>query len=106
MAELQRNFLQGIMNKDLDPHFLPDGQYRDALNIIVGDSDGQFIAIEGSNNGAAQNYLGNELQNTSLGLINAQCIGSLSYDASNLIYWLVSADNADASLFKRQRLRN
>ena len=96
MAELQRNFLQGIMNKDLDPHFLPDGQYRDALNIIVGDSDGQFIAIEGSNNGAAQNYLGNELQNTSLGLTNAQCIGSLSYDASNLIYWLVASDTADA----------
>ena len=96
MAELQRNFLQGIMNKDLDPHFLPDGQYRDALNIIVGDSDGQFIAIEGSNNGAAQNYLGNELQNTSLGLTNAQCIGSLSYEASNLIYWLVASDTADA----------
>ena len=96
MAELQRNFLQGIMNKDLDPHFLPDGQYRDALNIIVGDSDGQFIAIEGSNNGAVQNYLGNELQNTSLGLTNAQCIGSLSYEASNLIYWLVASDTADA----------
>jgi len=96
MAELQRNFLQGIMNKDLDPHFLPDGQYRDALNIIVGDSDGQFIAIEGSNNGAAQNYLGNTLMNSELGLTNARCIGSLAYDAQNLIYWLVAADNADA----------
>ena len=96
MAELQRNFLQGIMNKDLDPHFLPDGQYRDALNIIVGDSDGQFVAIEGSNNGAAQNYLGNTLMNSALGLTNARCIGALAYDASNLIYWLVAADNADA----------
>ena len=96
MAELQRNFLQGIMNKDLDPHFLPDGQYRDALNIIVGDSDGQYVAIEGSNNGAAQNYLGNTLMNSALGLTNAKCIGSLAYDASNLIYWLVAADNADA----------
>ena len=96
MAELQRNFLQGIMNKDLDPHFLPDGQYRDALNIIVGDSDGQFVSTEGSNNGAAQNYLGNTLMNSALGLNNARCIGSLAYDASNLIYWLVAADNADA----------
>jgi hypothetical protein len=84
------------MNKDLDPHFLPDGQYRDALNIIVGDSDGQYVAIEGSNNGAAQNYLGNTLMNSALGLTNAKCIGSLAYDASNLIYWLVAADNADA----------
>ena len=96
MAELQRNFLQGIMNKDLDPHFLPDGQYRNGLNIIVADSDGGFVEIEGSNNGAVQNYLGNELQNTSLGLTNAQCIGSLSYEASNLIYWLVASDTADA----------
>jgi hypothetical protein len=96
MAELQRNFLQGIMNKDLDPHFLPDGQYRDALNIIVGDSDGQYVSIEGSNNGAAQNYLGNTLMNSALGLTNAKCIGSLAHDAQNLIYWLVAADNADA----------
>jgi hypothetical protein len=96
MAELQRNFLQGIMNKDLDPHFLPDGQYRDGLNIIVGDSDGQFISTEGSNNGSVQNYLGNRLMNSSLGLTNAKCIGALSYSESNLIYWLVAADNADA----------
>ena len=57
MAELQRNFLQGIMNKDLDPHFLPDGQYRDGLNIIVSDSDGAFISTEGEHNGVIQNYL-------------------------------------------------
>jgi hypothetical protein len=96
MAELQRNFLQGIMNKDLDPHFLPDGQYRDGLNIIVADSDGGFVEIDGSNNGSAQNYLGNSLLNTSLGLTNAKCIGSISYEANNLIYWLVASDTADA----------
>ena len=84
------------MNKDLDPHFLPDGQYRDGLNIIVADSDGGFVEIDGSNNGSVQNYLGNELQNTSLGLTNAQCIGSISYEANNLIYWLVASDTADA----------
>jgi hypothetical protein len=96
MAELQRNFLQGIMNKDLDPHFLPDGQYRDALNIIVSDSDGTFSTADGQHNGSAQNYLGNTLMNSSLGLSNAKCIGALSYGASNLIYWLISADEADA----------
>lgn len=96
MAELQRNFLQGIMNKDLDPHFLPDGQYRDALNIIVSDSDATFSTVDGQHNGSVQNYLGNTLMNSSLGLTNARCIGSLAYDASNLIYWLVAADNADA----------
>lgn len=76
------------MNKDLDPHFLPDGTYQDATNIIVGDS-------ESSHNGSAQNLLGNTLVNSSLGLTNATCIGALSYDAENLIYWLVASDFAD-----------
>jgi hypothetical protein len=93
MIELQRNFLQGVMNKDLDPHFLPDGQYRDALNIIVGDSDDTFG--DGSHNGVAQNYLGNTLMNSSLGLTNAQCIGALSYSTNSVIYWLIASDTAD-----------
>ncbi len=76
------------MNKDLDPHFLPDGTYRDAMNIIVGDS-------ESSHDGAAQNLLGNTMLNSDLGLVNARCIGALSYDAENLIYWLVTSDLAD-----------
>jgi len=80
MIELQRNFLSGVMNKDLDPHFLPDGAYRDALNIIVGDSDGAFVSEEGSHNGVAQNYLGNVLKGVDLELTNATCIGSLAYE--------------------------
>jgi len=93
MIELQRNFLQGVMNKDIDPHFLPDGQYRDALNIIVGDSDDTFG--DGSHNGVAQNYLGNTLKNSSLGLTNAQCIGALSFPPNSVIYWLIASDYAD-----------
>lgn len=96
MIELQRNFLSGVMNKDLDPHFLPDGAYRDALNIIVGDSDGAFVSAEGSHNGVAQNYLGNVLKGGNLALTNATCIGSLSYETNNAIYWLVASDYLDA----------
>ena len=97
MAELQRNFLQGIMNKDLDPHFLPDGQYRDALNIIVADSDGTFSTVDGEHNGVAQNYLGNIQMNESIGLGNsAICIGAISNPAANTIYWFVTSDSYDA----------
>lgn len=84
------------MNKDLDPHFLPDGAYRDALNIIVGDSDGAFVEEDGSRNGVAQNYLGNTLKGSDLGLVNAMCIGSLAYETNNSIYWLVASDTLDA----------
>ena len=85
------------MNKDLDPHFLPDGTYRDALNIIVGDS-------ESSHDGSAQNLLGNTLVNSDLGLVNARCIGALAYDAENLIYWLVTSDLADVIYEYNERL--
>lgn len=84
------------MNKDLDPHFLPDGVYQDALNIIVGDSDGAFVSSEGSHNGVAQNYLGNILKGTDYELTNALTIGSLAYEANNCIYWLVASDTLDA----------
>ncbi len=97
MAELQRHFLQGIMNKDLDPHFLPDGQYRDALNIIVADSDGTFSTGDGQHNGVAQNYLGNIQMSDSLGLSpSALCIGALSNPAQNTIYWMIASDEFDA----------
>ena len=52
MPEIQNNFTQGKMNKDLDERIVPAGQYRDALNIEVSTS-------EGSNIGAVQNILGN-----------------------------------------------
>lgn len=97
MAELQRNFLQGIMNKDLDPHFLPDGQYRDALNIIVADSDGTFSTTDGQHNGVVQNYLGNIQMNSSLGLQpDALCIGAISVPAQSTIYWFVTSNDFDA----------
>jgi hypothetical protein len=89
MAELQRNFLQGIMNSDVDPHFLPDGQYVYASNIAVGDSDLSHV-------GVAHNYLGNELIDGTIGLVNAQCIGAIPVESRNLIYWFVVSDFADA----------
>ena len=52
MAELKRNFIAGKMNKDLDERAVPDGQYRDALNIKVSTSDN-------SNVGTAQTLRGN-----------------------------------------------
>ena len=52
MPELKHDFSQAKMNKDLDERIVPQGQYRDALNIQVATSDG-------SNVGSAQTLLGN-----------------------------------------------
>jgi len=52
MAELIHNYLKGRMNKDLDERLVPNGEYRDALNIEISTS-------EDSNTGAVQSLKGN-----------------------------------------------
>lgn len=93
MADLNNTFIQGVMNKDLDERLVPQGQYRDALNITVETS-------EGSNVGAAQNSLGNtlvgNLANVSgRDITDARCIGAVTYEAENKIYYFIAADYFD-----------
>ena len=54
MAESKRIFNAGKMNRDLDDRLVQPGEYRDALNINIGRS-------EGSDVGAVENLKGNEL---------------------------------------------
>ena len=35
MPEIKNAFLKGKMNKDLDERLVPNGEYRDALNVDV-----------------------------------------------------------------------
>ena len=89
MAELKRNFRMGKMNKDLDERLIPNGEYRDALNIQVAGS-------EGSDVGTAQNILGNELAYSSaINVAGAKCIGSVRDTANDKIYWFISGTSRD-----------
>ena len=58
MPEIKHNFTGGKMNKDLDERLVPNGEYRDAMNIQVrttsGDSDGV------GDTGVVQNIQGNK----------------------------------------------
>ena len=87
MAELKHTFTSGRMNKDLDERLIPNGEYRDALNIQVSTS-------EGSDVGAIENVLGNK-QVFNLGLTNASCIGAGKDLLNKKIYWFVTADELD-----------
>lgn len=107
MAEIQRTFLAGRMNKDLDERLVPDGEYRDAVNVTIDTS-------EGANIGAVQNALGNSITtNISTILnqyqvaapVNAVTIGALSVEAENLIYWFVKADNFEG-IFEYNQVTN
>ena len=39
MANIQRNFVAGRMNKSLDERLLPNGEYVNALNVRLGSTE-------------------------------------------------------------------
>ena len=85
MPEIKNTFTQGKMNKDLDERLLPNGQYKDAMNVQVSTS-------EGSDVGTVQNVLGNY----SLGGLNGDCVGSIADEKNNKLYWFITTNNKDA----------
>ena len=103
MPELIHTFTGGKMNKDLDERLLPNGEYRDALNLEVASSDTSQV-------GTFQNLKGNlELLNKSINeatgvfttwaaadyisiLSNPACIGAAADENSDEIYWFIASD--------------
>ena len=92
MAEFKNVFIKSKMNKDLDDRLLPQGEYRDALNIQVSKS-------ESSDVGALENVLGNK------GLIdfasvtdnnNIVCIGYLVSEVNSCVFFFLT-DNTKTS---------
>lgn len=85
---LIKSFIQGIMNKDLDERLIPDGQYRDALNIEVSASEGAGVGalenIKGNTNASNQTFIG-----------TAKTIGAIADEANNNIYWFVTDSDFD-----------
>ena len=79
MAEIKNSFLQSKMNKDLDDRLIPNGQYRDALNIEVGKSEQDDI-------GALQNALGNYKLPIPEEPAYMTCIGFFMDSQNNRIY--------------------
>jgi hypothetical protein len=87
MANIQRNFIAGRMNKSLDERLVPNGEYIDALNVRLG-------STEGSEVGSVENSKGNTILSTlsfdGIELSNsARCIGAFEDGANETIYWFV-----------------
>jgi hypothetical protein len=79
MPEFKRNFIKGRMNKDLDERIVPQGEYRDALNIQVSTSDDSDV-------GAVQNLWGN-FRSPKVGFYQIyHRTGSLSAGTSRYVY--------------------
>ena len=95
MPEIKHNFTGGKMNKDLDERLVPDGEYRDAMNVQVSTS-------EGSDVGTIQNILPNNYGCTdnagvpipnmglSFSISDATTVGSISDEKNDSLYWFIS----------------
>ena len=87
MGKIFRNFTQGKMNKSVDERLLPDGQYIDALNVRLGNTELTDV-------GALENSKGNaklvtiDYDGTPLST-EAVCIGAYGDEANETIYWFV-----------------
>ena len=76
MPEIKHTFTGGKMNKDLDERLVPNGEYRDAMNIQVRTTSGGDDGIGDA--GSVQNIKGNSIIGSSQGdLLNHQCAGSV-----------------------------
>jgi len=84
MPEIKHNFTGGKMNKDLDERLVPNGQYRDAMNIQVSTSEESEV-------GTAQNILGNSLV-AGQGFIplDSSCVGSIADEKNDKLYYFVA----------------
>ena len=92
MAEFKNVFIKSKMNKDLDDRLLPQGVYRDALNIQVSKS-------ESSDVGALENVLGNNKLinfNEITSNANVVCIGYLVSEVNSCVFFFLT-DNTLAT---------
>ena len=82
MASFKNIFIKSKMNKDLDDRLLPQGEYRNAVNIQVSKSESEDV-------GALENVLGNEMV-VDFGLVtgeaNVICVGYLVSEVNSSIY--------------------
>jgi hypothetical protein len=84
--KIRNLFTAGTMNKDLDERLVPNGSFKDALNLRVSSSAGSDV-------GAAENTLSNKPVTTlSLG-DNPKAIGMVSDNMDSTMYWCVVSDS-------------
>ena len=92
MAELNHRFHKGRMNKDLDERLVPNGEYRNALNVEV-------VSSEDSNIGSLQTIMGNVDLSTNLidpyGILDGYCVASIVDEQNDKLYWLIAGNGKD-----------
>ena len=93
MAEVKNTFIQSKMNQDLDARLIPNGQYRDALNVGISRSEGDDV-------GALENILGNVLiSDFGLDDCSLECIGHwMDMDNDRIFVFLTNYSDSSTTL--------
>ena len=84
MAEINHQFTAGRMNKDLDERLVPNGEYRDALNVEVSTSEGSAV-------GTVQTLWGNKIVASGTANESLKCIGSIVWEKENKVIWFATS---------------
>ncbi len=80
MAESKKTFFPGRMNQDIDARLLPQGEYRQAINLLISRSEGATV-------GEFENVLGNTLVGDYIAPgIDIEIIGINVDERNNCIY--------------------
>jgi len=77
MPKVTNTFIKSKLNKDLDARLIPNGEYRDAVNVQVSRSEGDSV-------GSLENVLGNH--NDIDFPSGTKCIGHKADEASGMVY--------------------
>ena len=77
------------MNLDLDDRIIPNGEYREALNVQVSTSDDSDV-------GSVQNILGNTLRSTGISSMPADafCVGQIADEKNNKLYYIIQGTSS------------
>ena len=83
MAKVTNTFLKSKLNKDLDARLIPNGEYRDAVNVQVSRSESDSV-------GSLENVLGNVLAHDFNLTTDYSCIGKLEDETNGVVYLFIT----------------
>ena len=83
MPKAVNTFIKSKLNKDLDARLIPNGEYRDAVNVQVSRSESDSV-------GSLENVLGNVLAHDFNLTIDHSCIGQLTDETNGFIYLFIT----------------
>ena len=96
MPEIKHSFQAGKMNKDVDERLVPNGEYRDALNIQIRTTDSDSVGTVQNIKSTKELWDGNGYYEAWMNSYNAsgdksypKIIGSVTDEKSDKVYFFI-----------------